>query len=93
VEIFTSSGYEPTDNQEVEPDYEKVAIYVSLATMEFTHVAISDGRTWKSKLGKGQDIEHNTLELLEGDHGDEYGIVDRVLRRQLGQRRAPTSTD
>jgi hypothetical protein len=52
------------------------------------HIAKSDGRTWKSKLGRYQDIEHTSLDLLEGDVGWEYGIVERILIRPIkGARR------
>jgi len=81
TEMFTSDGYELTDNREIESGWEKIAIYVSLVDLEFSHVAKSDGRVWKSKLGKGQDIYHSSLDVLEGDQGDEYGIVDRILKR------------
>jgi len=80
-EIFERDGYEETDNRDIEPDCEKVAIYVDLQDMLPSHVAKSDGRTWKSKLGKGQDVEHASLELFEGDQFDEYGIVAVVLKR------------
>ena len=50
-----------------------------------SRVAKSDGRVWKSKLGKGQDIEHFSLDVLEGNEADEYGIVERILRRPLKQ--------
>ena len=82
-EIFTLEGFELTDNHEIEPDYEKIAIYASLDTFEFSHIARSDGKVWKSKLGSGQDIYHNSLVVLEGDQADEYGIVERVLRRSI----------
>lgn len=75
-------GYEPTDSHEVEFGFEKVAIYVSLKDTEPSHVAISDGRAWKSKLGRGVDIEHHSLGVLEGQELDEYGIVKRVLKRK-----------
>jgi hypothetical protein len=83
AQIFISDGYTLTDNQEIEPGWEKIAIYVSLEDMEFSHVARSDGEVWKSKLGKGQDIDHHSLSVLEGDNGDEYGIVDRILKRRI----------
>ncbi len=82
-EIFESEGYQETENHEIERDYEKIAIYVGLQDMLPSHVAKSDGQTWKSKLGKGQDIEHASLEVLEGEQFDEYGIVDVVLRRAI----------
>lgn len=70
-----------TDDREIQAGFEKVAIYVSLTDGNPSHVAVSDGRIWKSKLGKGQDIYHYSLSVLEGDQADEYGIVERVLKR------------
>src|SRR5207237_700439 len=70
-ELFIADGYEPTDNRDIEPGVEKVAIYVDVVDMLPSHVARSDGRSWKSKLGKGQDIEHASLDVLEGDRMDE----------------------
>jgi hypothetical protein len=81
--MFTVQGYKPTKNRKVEPGYEKVAIYVDLTDMLPSHVAVSDGRVWKSKLGKGQDIYHSSLDVLEGTEKDEYGIVERVLKRPI----------
>jgi hypothetical protein len=56
VEIFTREGYQLTSNREIEPGFEKVAIFVDLRDMLPGHVAKSDGRTWKSKLGRYQDM-------------------------------------
>jgi hypothetical protein len=83
VEIFTRDGYQLTNNREIEPGFEKVAIYVDLGDMSPGHVAKSDGRTWKSKLGRYQDIEHTSLDLLEGEQHWEYGIVERILCRPI----------
>jgi hypothetical protein len=84
AQVFIRAGYQQAElNTDREPGYEKVAIYVGLEDLRPTHVAKSDGSTWKSKLGKLQDIEHESLELLEGDAGWEYGIVERILKRRL----------
>ena|ERR1039457_318685 len=83
VEMFTEQGYELTSNREIEPATEKVAIYVDLADLQPGHVAKSDGRTWKSKLGRYQDIAHDSLDLLEGSQGGEYGRVERILKRPI----------
>jgi hypothetical protein len=83
VKIFTEQNYELTSNREIEAGFEKIAIYVDLGDMLPSHVAKSDGRIWKSKLGRFQDIEHSSLDLLEGDQRSEYGIVERILRRPL----------
>lgn len=83
VELFTEDGYELTNDREIEKGFEKIAIYVDLGDMRPGHVAKSDGRVWKSKLGRYQDIEHSSLDLLEGNQYWEYGIVERILRRPL----------
>jgi len=91
TEIFTREGYELTDNREIEPGFEKVAIYIDLGDLLPGHVAMSDGRVWKSKLGRLQDIEHSSLDLLEGDQNWEYGIVERILRRRIKHKKQAES--
>src|SRR6185312_3429657 len=81
VRIFESEGYTECNNRDPEPGKHKVALYVDLDDMSPTHVAISTGHKWKSKLGKLQDIEHDSLDLLEGYSGYEYGIVELVLEK------------
>ena len=83
IELFVGDGYETSDSHEHEPGFEKVAIYVDISDMSPSHVAKSDGYTWKSKLGSYQDIEHSSLDLLEGNQECEYGIVERVLKRRM----------
>ena len=83
VELFIQQGYEPSDSPDHEPGFEKVAIYVDIGDMLPSHVAKSNGSTWTSKLGAYQDIEHSSLDLLEGNQYCEYGIVDRVLKRKV----------
>lgn len=82
--IFLADGFTVTDNRAVEFGYIKVAIYVELEDIEtYSHVAVSNGLEWKSKLGKGQDIAHDSLDLLEGDQADEYGLVAVILRKPI----------
>lgn len=83
--LFTRVGYQLTDNRDHEPGFEKIAIY--LADGSPTHVAKSDGYVWMSKLGKGQDISHASLDVLEGNAQDEYGTVRRLLKRPMEPRR------
>jgi len=86
TELFTRQGYELTEDRNIEAGFEKIAIYVDLEDMAPGHVAKSDGIAWKSKLGRYQDIEHASLDLLEGDHHWEYGIVERILRRPISKK-------
>lgn len=81
--LFVDNGFKPTKNREHEPGFEKIAIYVDSTDMLPSHVAKSDGLTWKSKLGKDQDIEHATLDVLEGNQQHEYGIVETILKKKL----------
>jgi len=82
VSAFRTKGYsECNDNDTtVEAGMEKVAIY-AYDDGEPTHAAkqLPSG-TWSSKLGGWEDIEHATLEDLEGDD-PAYGKVARVLKR------------
>lgn len=89
TKIFTDQDYELTTNRGVEQGFEKIAIYVDLRDMLPGHIAKSDGRVWKSKLGRYQDIEHASLDLLEGDQQCEYGIVERILKRAINPPRQP----
>ncbi len=84
--MFTRQGYELTEDRNIEAGFEKIAIYVDLEDMAPGHVAKSDGIAWKSKLGRYQDIEHASLDLLEGDQYWEYGIVERILRRPISKK-------
>lgn len=77
VETFISLGYAPCDSDDLEPGFEKIAIYVNPQGIP-THAAkqMSNGR-WTSKLGRSEDIEHS----LEGLKNSIYGSVAQVLRR------------
>ena len=83
TDIFVKQGFEVTNFREIEKGFEKVAIYIDFSDMRPGHVAFSDGVVWRSKLGRSVDIEHASLDLLEGDQNWEYGIVERVLRRPI----------
>lgn len=81
VQLFNTLGYAPCDIPELEPGFEKMAIFVNPNGVP-THVArqLSNGR-WTSKLGKAEDIEHS----LEGLEGTAYGSVAQILRRPIHQ--------
>ncbi|MCI0460355.1 MAG: hypothetical protein L0Z62_25665 [Gemmataceae bacterium] len=77
--LFESLGYTMCENADLEPGFEKVAIYGDV--LGYTHAArqLPDGG-WTSKLGSLQDIEHRTPEDVAGD---EYGIVVHLMRRAI----------
>lgn len=79
IEAFRTKGYEPCDNDSFEEGFEKVAIYVDNKTPKHMARQYESG-IWSSKLGKNVDIEHGTLQALEGDV---YGHVAQILKRPV----------
>jgi hypothetical protein len=88
VEAFRTLGYEPCDDEVLEANIEKIAIYADKAGAP-THAArqLSSG-AWVSKLGTLEDIEHRTLRAIEGDA---YGTVVQIMRRVRSAPHAATS--
>lgn len=78
VEYFTSTGYVPCDNPELEHGYLKVAVFVKDDYP--THACRQLGsQKWTSKMGfDGVDIEHDDLECIEGD---QYGTAAVFMKR------------
>ena len=76
--LGTQGGYQRCDSPDLEPGFEKIAVYVDEAGKP-THAARQlESGWWTSKLGRLEDIEHATLAALEGSA---YGRVGLVLRR------------
>lgn len=82
LRAFAALGYQPCESTELEPGIEKVALYGS--GMYYTHAArqLPDGR-WTSKLGKAEDIEHQTPDDLAGGL---YGDIVRIMQRPVPSR-------
>ena len=82
VKAFGVLGYVPSQNSDLEPGFEKVAIYTDLMGKP-THAArqLPSGN-WTSKLGELEDIEHETLDCLSGSS---YGSVALLLKRPIQQ--------
>jgi hypothetical protein len=78
------NNFKVTDNWDLEPGIEKVAIYVNGAGSP-EHVArqLESGQ-WTSKIGKGEDIEHTTLAALRGT---EYGEPTVCMKRKRTKKR------
>jgi hypothetical protein len=74
---FATLGYAVCTGEELEAGYERVAIFADALGIA-THATrqLTTGR-WTSKLGRGEDIEHD-LRDLEGDH---YGTVVLIMKR------------
>lgn len=76
---FEALGYAACVDGILEPGVEKVALYGD--SLFYTHAArqLPDGR-WTSKLGRAEDIEHDTPEDVTGGA---YGEVAQFMRRPL----------
>jgi hypothetical protein len=78
TDAFQALGYEECGlDASVEPGFEKVALYGSGPL--YTHAArqLPNGK-WTSKLGKAEDIEHDTPEDVAGGL---YGELFRIMKR------------
>jgi len=71
--------FKACENADLEPGFEKVAIYAKNSIPTHAARQLADGR-WTSKLGPLEDIEHNTLDALEGEV---YGEVVLLLKRPV----------
>jgi len=79
VKVFALFGYVKTENRELEPEFEKIAIYVTAEGFP-EHVARQKGSgMWSSKMGKGIDMDHPTLEAIEGEI---VGKVAVIMKRR-----------
>ena len=77
--MFLAMGYHDCGDAVFEPGFDKVAI-CGLG-MIYTHVARQlPGGKWTSKLGKGEDIEHDTPDDVAGGI---YGEVMQIMKRPI----------
>src|SRR5262249_41911512 len=78
IALYEHHGYRKTANAAPEAGVEKVAIYGD--DQGYTHAArqLPDGR-WTSKLGKLQDVEHDTLDNL---FGVRYGTLVQIMEKR-----------
>lgn len=79
IQAYQTLGYKVCDRDDLEPGFEKIALYVDSENMP-THAArqLPNGK-WTSKLGWLEDIEHELHALM----GDRYGIVGQILKRPI----------
>ncbi len=65
-----------------EPGFDKIALYRGQLDL-FSHVSkqLHNGK-WTSKLGRGNDIVHNSLEAFE-DCAYRFGSVAKIMRRPI----------
>jgi hypothetical protein len=88
VKVFETRGYSRCQNDDLEPGFEKVAIYKGI-DHSFKHVAHQlPNENWTSKLGPDEDIEHKTPYSLESI---DNGFVDVILRKPTDAKTAQPS--
>ena len=77
IAAYASLGYEACSGGDMEPGFEKIAIYTKPAGTP-AHAArqLQNGR-WSSKLGDEEDIEHD----LSGLECPRYGEVRQFMKR------------
>jgi len=78
-EVFTGLGYEQCDDSHIEDDYQKVALYEIQGVWTHAAVQMPNG-AWRSKMGEGPVIEHQSPESLAGGM---YGNVHCFMRRPV----------
>jgi hypothetical protein len=82
IKLFGLYGYKIISNKDIslEPNVKKIAIYVDSFNKP-SHAArqLPNGK-WTSKLGIGIDIEHDSLEVLEGQL---YGKADIIMGKMI----------
>lgn len=79
IQAYQTIGYECCDNRDLEPGFEKIAIYTYKREPQHAARQEEDGM-WKSKLGDWEDIKHE-LEGLENPNY--YGVVEQILKRPI----------
>ena len=78
VQVFKSLGFEECGlNASLEPGFDKVALFGD--SLCYTHAArqLPIGK-WTSKLGKAEDIEHDTPHDVGGGV---YGELSQIMKR------------
>jgi hypothetical protein len=80
IRMYGGLGYVPCPDGVPEPGFERIAVYAD-AGRRYTHAArqLVNGK-WTSKLGKWEDIEHDTPDDVAGGA---YGTVAGFLKRPL----------
>jgi hypothetical protein len=79
-QLFKSLGYEDCGlDASLEPAFEKVALFGQ--SLYYTHASrqLPNGK-WTSKLGKAEDIEHDTPHDVAGGI---YGEVVQIMKRPV----------
>ena len=77
--LFRWLGFKKCRGPRPETGYQKVALYGSKGLWEHAALQMPDGR-WRSKLGRGMLIQHESPHSLAGET---YGRPQAYMRRQI----------
>ena len=84
TQFFSIQGYEACHIPDLEAGFEKIAIYTSGNDVLHAAKQLTSGH-WISKLGEQEDIEHKSLQNIEGGNGLwDYGQASIFMRRPHG---------
>jgi hypothetical protein len=75
-DAFATLGFVVCDDEQLESGYERIALFALAGVPKHAARQLPSGR-WVSKLGPGEDIEHELLDLT----GMAYGAVVLVMKR------------
>jgi hypothetical protein len=79
-DAFASLGYVECRGADLEPGYEKIAVFANDQGVPLHAARQRPEGAWTSKLGELEDIDH-ALDDLEGEA---YGSVALVMKRPIG---------
>ena len=79
--VFEALGYRECATADLEPGFEKVAIFTKAGLPKHAARQLPNGN-WTSKLGEWQDIEHQYLNAV-GSNASIYGNVALLLSRRI----------
>lgn len=86
---FKKVGYsEETKDRSIEPGWDKVAFFADIHGVPNHFARQLPSGAWTSKMARLNDIEHSSLECLEGVDG--YGPVILIMKRRQRSEKATT---
>lgn len=78
IKLFESIGYTLCNNGDLEPGYEKVAVYTLNGSPTHAAKQLQNG-LWSSKLGPQEDVSHSLFNIGGGAYGDVHSFMRRPL--------------
>lgn len=86
VAALRTRGFRVCRNGRFSFRYQKIALYVTADGRPKHAARLLPSGAWSSKLGSDEDIEHSTLECIEGS---KYGTVKLFLKRKWPEDQKP----